>query len=712
MKKFYLILFLFVFLKSSVNAQRITVTVAGSASSGFSGDGSGGRFAQIAGPYDVCTDAAHNIYFTDQGNGRIRKLNAKNGIITTVAGGGTGTTDGIPATNAIITPKNICIDATGNLFVVSSSTNQVKKIDAVTGIITTVAGNGLSGFSGDGSAATSAEFRSILGIGIDPIGNIFIADSGNNRIRRIASGTGIITTFAGTGTSGFAGDGGQATAALLKGPAAIAINSAGTVYFADQCTTDKSMIRKIDPVTGIITTIAGNSSTTAPIFGVPLLSTWLATITGLCTDWTGNLFCNEISCSCRELDITTDSSYATGGNFYMEDFSDNLNSNLSYMHNPYGISADNADNLYIADRVNNRVRKLIQLTHTPSFAFGKGETLKACATTSIDTQMAITDIDSAQTETWTVISSPVHGTLSGFPATTLSRGKSGITIPSGTNYTGTAYYTGMDSFRIRVSDGSLSDTVNVYVTDLVGVNGIITGPSVVCAGSAILLTDSLMGGIWNINDSSEATISGAGIVTGISSGTVSVTYSAANACGPVTVNKIVTVNSLPAAGSVSGPGSVCVGNTVTFSNAITGGIWTTTNSNSSVSGSGLVTGISPGIDTIYYIVTNSCGTATVSKIIVVGHCGGLGITTIPANLPTIFPNPASSVLNIKCDPLQTGNLSISIYDATGKQVLTNELPLNTSATSQLNLSGIRDGLYLININTETEHSTYKFEIRN
>jgi hypothetical protein len=244
--------------------------------------------ASLNGPYDVCVDAARNVYFTDQANNRVRMVSSKMVSYQRVAGGGSSTLDGVPATSAAVTPKNMCIDAAGNLYIVTSGALQIKKISATTHNITTVAGNGAAGFSGDGGAAVSASFNGLAGICIDPSGNLFVVDSGNFRIGEIAAGSGIVTTIAGTGVAGYAGDAGPAIAATMNMPTDIAVNAAGDVFFIDQSgAVFTARLRKISASTGIISTVAGTNAGGGAIFDVPLLNTFLADVTGLCIDNSG-----------------------------------------------------------------------------------------------------------------------------------------------------------------------------------------------------------------------------------------------------------------------------------------------------------------------------------------------------------------------------------------------------------------------------------------
>lgn len=452
-------------------AQNITLTIAGNGTPSFYGDGGLAKKAGISGPKDVCLDAAENLYFTDKANGRVRKIAANGGIISTIAGGGTSVADGVPATNAAIVPNYMCVNTAGDIFITTG--NKVRKIDAATGFISTVAGVGTPGFSGDGGLAISAELNNPQGIAIDAAGNLYIVDRGNSRIRKITFSTGIITTLAGTGVTGFSGDGGPAALAQLRGPVCVCVNAAGDVFFSDQNPNypsyDNSIIRKIDAATGIVTRVAGALSGALGVCNTPALLTTLGTTTGMCIGPNGNLYCNEMSCSCRELDFASDTMWLLGGNFYIQSYSDDMFSPNANMNIPYGLCVDHLNNVYIADSNNQRIRKLNHLTHTPTFAFGRTQFFNPYATAAfnIDTMLWITDIDEGQTEMWTVLTPPVNGVLTGFPGIAESMGKVRSTKPAGLAYTPLATYTGSDMFRIRVSDGLHSDTVLVFVGEIV-----------------------------------------------------------------------------------------------------------------------------------------------------------------------------------------------------------------------------------------------------
>jgi uncharacterized protein (TIGR03437 family) len=240
-----------------VASSGIITTVAGTGTCRFSGDGGLAAAAQLYLPGGVAVDAVGDLFVADTYNNRIRKVSAS-GIITTVAGGGVfagfGGDGGLATAASLLLPNGVAVDAFGNLLIADTSNSRIRKV-STGGIITTVAGSGTAGFSGDGGLATAAQMSSPTGVLADASGNLFIADTGNQRIRKV-SASGIITTVAGSGTAGFSGDGGLATAAQLSIPSGVAVDAAGNVFIAD---TGNRRIREVS-AGGIITTIAGTGN--------------------------------------------------------------------------------------------------------------------------------------------------------------------------------------------------------------------------------------------------------------------------------------------------------------------------------------------------------------------------------------------------------------------------------------------------------------------
>ncbi|HXD93587.1 MAG TPA: SMP-30/gluconolactonase/LRE family protein, partial [Bacteroidia bacterium] len=303
MKKIYCLLFAFIGVMA--NAQTI-FSIAGGTGGGYGGDGGPATSAQLGlmqGP--ITKDAAGNIYIPDMNNQRIRKIDAVTGIITTIAGTGTPgyNGDAIAATSAKLNyPSCVLLDATGNIYIGEYSGYRIRKIDASTGLISTIIGNGSYTYNGNNILATSATTKEIGGLAIDAAGNIYFSDMGNQIIRKIIVSTGMVQTVAGTaGSSSFGGDGGQATSAQLWGPYAISLDASENIFIADEL---NNRIRKVVASTGIISTIAGR----------------------------------------------TNSMYDYNGDGIAADTAD--------LYDPWGVAVDASGNVYIADADNNRIRKV------------------------------------------------------------------------------------------------------------------------------------------------------------------------------------------------------------------------------------------------------------------------------------------------------------------------------------------------------------------
>ena len=325
-----------------IDASGIITSVAGTGARGYGGDGGPAAEALLANPYAVATDPAGNVYVADTGNSRIRKIDAL-GIITTLAGTGVWGYggDGGPAAEALLAnPRGLAADGAGNVYVADTGNRRIRKIDA-SGIITTLAGNGARGYGGDGGSAAQARLADPWGVATDPAGNVYIADTGNQRIRKVdASGT--ITTLAGIGNRGwgYGGDGGPATQALFANPLGVAADAVGNVYIADAW---NQRIRKID-ASEIITTLAGSGGYLRDGGSVASDSVNLSPH-GAALDSAGNLFFLDgsyYSSQLFKLDLTGTVSRVTGEGFYEVE----------------GMAADAASNVYIAHAGRNRILKI------------------------------------------------------------------------------------------------------------------------------------------------------------------------------------------------------------------------------------------------------------------------------------------------------------------------------------------------------------------
>jgi sugar lactone lactonase YvrE len=218
---------------------------------GYNGDGIPANTAKLYGPNGLALDAAGNLYISEYYNNRVRKVTASTGLISTVAGiGGVGgyNGDGILATSAQLSePFGIAFDAAGNFYIADRDNNRIRKVDASTGLISTVAGNGGMGFSGDGGQATLAQLRP-NSIDVDAAGNVYFCDAQNCRVRKVTAATGIITTIAGTGSNGYNNDGIPAVTAQLANPSGVGVDAAGNIYISDA---GNNRLRMIGTFTGI-----------------------------------------------------------------------------------------------------------------------------------------------------------------------------------------------------------------------------------------------------------------------------------------------------------------------------------------------------------------------------------------------------------------------------------------------------------------------------
>ncbi len=331
-------------------AQAIITTVAGTGTGGFSGDGGPAINAKLGGSLGVAADHSGNLLIVDGGNNRIRKVDAA-GIITTIAGGGSaaGSGDGGPATNAQVFPNSVTEDGAGNLYL--SQGASIRKVNTA-GIISTVAGTGLPGFSGDGGPATSAAIF-CTNVAADSAGNLYLSDSLNQRIRKVDT-SGIITTVAGTGEQGYSGDGGPATSAKLALPQGLTVDGAGNLYFADNAT----HIRKVD-TNGIITTVAGSGSPLALGDGGPATSAGMTPV-WVAVDSAGNLYIADAGGG-KIRKVNTSgiiSTLAGGGHNIGQGNGDGGPATSAWFANISAVAVDPAGNVYIADSGADRIREV------------------------------------------------------------------------------------------------------------------------------------------------------------------------------------------------------------------------------------------------------------------------------------------------------------------------------------------------------------------
>jgi streptogramin lyase len=336
-------------------APGVIQTVVGTGEKGYAGDGGPASQALLNEPFMCAFDTQGNLYVAEAMNHCVRRIDQGTGIITTVAGTGRQgyTGDGGPATQATMNqPYSLQIDSNGDIYIVDRLNAVIRKVEAATGLITTVAGTGEPGYSGDGGPGTRAQLREPNDCFLDGRGGLLIADVQEQRIRRLDLRTGIITTFAGTGEKARAGDGRGATAASILGARAVCMDRRGNTYI---CEREGNGIRKVD-ARGIMSTYAGTGERGySGDGGMALAATWGAPKAIRC-DRQGNLLVVDTeNHAIRRIDavtglITTIAGGHRGGE------GDGGTAMAAGLDRPHGCDVDEQGNLYIADSNNHRVR--------------------------------------------------------------------------------------------------------------------------------------------------------------------------------------------------------------------------------------------------------------------------------------------------------------------------------------------------------------------
>jgi sugar lactone lactonase YvrE len=337
-----------------VDTNGIITTVAGNGTAAYAGDGGAATNASLSWPAGLALDAAGNLFVADAYNYVIRKVGF-NGSISTVAGtnryGFAG--DGGPATNALLgSPEGVAVDGHGNVFISDAGNQRIRKVDAA-GVITTYAGTNTYGFFGDGGPATNAALWNPGGLALNDAGGLFVADSSNNRVRKIGT-NGIITSVAGTNTAGFFGDGGAATNAAIYNPLGVRFDSKGNLFIADSY---NNRVRKVG-TNNLIATIAGNGSTSFSGDGGPATAAAISDVNCLALDSVGNLYLADAG-NARIRRVGTNGLISTfAGNGVGGYSGDNGAATNASLYDPVGVAVNVAGEVFVADALNNRIRKI------------------------------------------------------------------------------------------------------------------------------------------------------------------------------------------------------------------------------------------------------------------------------------------------------------------------------------------------------------------
>lgn len=546
----------------TTRAQAQTInSIAGTGTAGYGGDGGAATLAMLRSPAHVKVDASGNIYIADYLNQRIRKIDASGNISTVAGSSGVGgfAGDGGPATAAqLFQPADVAIDGSGNIYISDYQNRRIRKVNT-SGVISTVAGTGVNAYTGDGGPATAAAVGSPVGINTDAAGNVYFADEASHVVRKITVATGIITTLAGTGALGYSGDGGAATAAQLYQPKDVCLDAAGNIYIADY---RNHRIRKINS-SGTISTCAGGSSAGFSGDGMLAVLAKLNYPYAVTIDPGGNMFITD-SWNNRIRRVNAAGvihTYAGNGTY---GFSGDGGAATAAKIGAAGITTDAAGNLYIADEGNHRLRKVnppaVTISGTASVCIGSTTTLTASvsdgtwssgtpANATVDAAGVVSGVAAGTavisyvhytgTATATVTVNPLPAAITGTAAvcsgssTTLasttiggvwSSGATGTaTVDASGNVSGVTGGTATISYTVAGCSATVELTVN-------NSPAAITGGSSVCIGNSLALSCATASGTWTSSNASVATIDGSGSCVGLAAGSANISYTLASGC--------------------------------------------------------------------------------------------------------------------------------------------------------------------------------------
>jgi len=347
MKKILLMILLILTL--TINAQIIT-TIAGNGKTGFSGDGGQATSAKLNLPVNLTFDKNENIYIADTYNNSIRRIDTETGIITTIV-----RNEDKYATDGLKTPTGIAFDKNENLYIAELKNERIRKVDVNSGNAMTLVGTRSETESPNINYDLAGPFNVVF----DQDGNLFVSVPGESKIRRVDFATGDITDAAGTDEIGFSGDGKLATNARISNPTGLVIDKKGNLFFSD---TGNERIRKINTNTGIITTIAGTGKKRTTKDGMLAIKSNLSNPLGLAMDNKGNLFYVDRGTNrVRKIEVATGIVTTIAGTGKSGFSGDGGLATAAKLSNPTGIGFDKAGNLYVVDRGNNRIRKITGL---------------------------------------------------------------------------------------------------------------------------------------------------------------------------------------------------------------------------------------------------------------------------------------------------------------------------------------------------------------
>lgn len=667
-----------------VDTNGIITKVAGTVGlEGWFGDGGQANLARLSKPAGLQIDTQNNLYIAEQHGARIRKVDLNTGIITTIAGIGIDGFygDGGPATLAkLYFPSDLLLDGQGNLLVTDQANNRIRKINLITGIITTIAGDGTSGHTGDGGPAISAGLSDPYGLAKDLHGNIYVSTVLDNYVRKIDAVTGIITTVAGNGSLVFSGDGGAATSAGLYLPFSICLDACDNLYIADW---HHYRIRKVDVVTGIITTIAGNGSSAFSGEGVNPLQA------GMLPQYI--LIHNNI--------------LYVNGNYRVR------NINLPFVMCPSvtqtGIQCNGGIGSITAIGINGVSPYQYQLNNGPLQPNGifTGLTVGSYLITihdslgNIFTQTIIINEPTAIVASSTTTNATCNSIATGSATISANGGTPGYTYSlDGLSFQPDSLFNNLPAgnYVATVKDTlGCIDTVSFAITELppyVPVTSV-SGPVALCGNDSLLITVTSTGSAlcqWSTNEpGSSITIDTSGVYT--------VTCIDTNGCSGI--SNTITVTQLPPV-SANFTYSQIDNYNVGFINSSANAdsvLWVFPGNVTDTTANATFNFPVEGNYNVMLIAYNGCGADTTISNIYVDKLSGINENNISTF--NLYPNPAGDNVAILLNATQPINGKLQIVNTLGQVVYADRLNFNSTYTKTIDVSSFASGLYMVSLQT-------------
>jgi trimeric autotransporter adhesin len=526
-------------IREAVVSSGLIQTVVGNGTSSFSGDGLPATQAQLGEPYDVAVDSSGNLYIADLLNQRVREVNTTTHIISTVVGGGTGCLgqtdtygDGCLATQATLFPFSVYLDASGNKFIADLDDNLIRKVSASTGIITAVAGGGTGCANqtdalGDGCPANQAILNQPWGIYVDPSGNIFFTDYQGALVREVVAATGLVKVIAGTGTNGFNGDSIPATQAQVNQPTGIYGDASGNIFFSDSL---NYRIREILASNGNIITVAGTGTVGYNGDNIAANTAEIGSSYGLFIDHSGNLFFGDTgNARVREVVASTGFIQTVAGNGSFGFSGDGGSAIAAELGFTFGLAGDSNDNLFFSDLFNNRIREVFGAVPGNNLAISTHSLPAGVSGTAYS--FTLQAVGGTTPYTWSLLSGSLPP---GFSALSSAGVLSGTPTTTGTyNFT-----VKLTDAAANVQTQALSITIGTATVSLVSITIAPATPTLsvhstqqflaigtYSDGSTQNLTSTVT---WTSGTTSVTSINSVGLATALSAGTAIITATSGN----------------------------------------------------------------------------------------------------------------------------------------------------------------------------------------